>query len=122
MFHSALFKTQGKGERLMYSLLFVILFLVAILSTVAAMLGKYQYYWVAAISTYIFSFIAGFSIGQMTVGLTFVFLGLAFGTSFKWIKNTLHYIIFIGVGAWIGLLAILFVDDYWLFFPFTLFF
>ena len=59
--------------------------IVAIVSTFFAIKGKYHLYWISAVGIYIISFLAGFSIAQMTVGLT-----LAIGYSFGRIKNKTH--------------------------------
>src|SRR5690625_7733168 len=67
---------------LAYSLLFI-----AIISFVFAIMYHYHFYWLSALSIYIFSFLGGFSIGQITVGLTFIPLILAIGHSFQWIKS-----------------------------------
>jgi hypothetical protein len=95
--------------------------ILSIVSTFYAIKGRYQLYWIAAIGIYIFSFIAGFSIGQITVGFTFVLLALAIGHTFNMIKNKLHFTTFLGVGLLVGFFMVVFVDDYWLFFPITLF-
>ncbi|WP_047979785.1 hypothetical protein [Ornithinibacillus contaminans] len=95
---------------------------ITLLALVFAIKGKHQLYWLAALGNYIFSFLAGFSIGQFTVGLTFVFLALATGYSFHLIKKRTHLEIFVTIGVLIGVLMILYVDDAWLFFPFILFF
>ncbi len=93
--------------------------IIAIVSTFAAIKSKYQFYWISAIGIYIFSFLAGFSIGQITVGLTFISLTLAIGYSLGWIKNKMHSRIFLCIGILIGFLLVFYVDDAWLFFPFT---
>ena len=95
--------------------------IVAIVSTFFAIKGKYRFYWIAAIGIYIFSFLAGFSIGQMTVGLTFIPLTLAICYSFGWIKNKIHSIIFLCIGILIGVLLIIYVGDL-LFYPLFPFF
>lgn len=95
--------------------------IIASVSAFFAIKGKHQLYWTAAIGIYIFSFISGFSIGQMTVGFTFVPLALAIGYTFNKIKNKTHFITFLVVGFLVGLLVVSFVDDSWLFFPLTLF-
>jgi len=86
-------------------------------STFHGIRGKYRFYWLSAIGIYIFSLIAGFSIGQMTVGLTFIPLTLAIGYSFGWIKSKTHSNIFLCLGILIGVLMVLYVDDAWLFYP-----
>jgi hypothetical protein len=65
--------------------------------------------------------IAGFSIGQITVGFTFVLLALAIGHTCNMIKNKLHFTTFLGVGFLVGFIMVAFVDDSWLFFLLTLF-
>ncbi|WP_250886858.1 hypothetical protein [Bacillus sp. SM2101] len=90
--------------------------ILAIVSTFYAIKGKYQFYWISAIGIYIFSLLAGFSIGQMTVGLTFIPLTLAMGYFFGWIKNKVNIIIFLCLGILIGFLMVLYIDDAWVFF------
>ena len=90
--------------------------IIAIVSAFFAIKGKYQYYWISAIGIYIFSFIAGFSIGQMTVGLTFIPLTLAIGYSLGWIKSKTQSIIFLCLGILIGFILVIYVGDL-LFYP-----
>jgi hypothetical protein len=91
---------------------------IAIVTVSLAIKGNYKYYWIAAIGIYIFSFLAGFSIGQLTIGLTFIPLSLAIGHTFGWLKTRVHRVLFVSLGVLIGAITILFVDDAWLFFPF----
>lgn len=93
----------------------------SIWSFLAGTKGNKQMYWLAALGMYIFSFLAGFSIGQVTVGLTFIPLILVIGFSFGWIKNNRHYWIFLSLGVLIGFLMVIFVGDI-LFYPFIPFF
>lgn len=95
--------------------------LMTLITTIMAIKGYYYLYWIAAISIYIFSAIAGFTIGQWTVGLTFVFVILAIGYSFGWIRSKLSCAIFVVIGILMGLFMVVFVDDYWLFYPLTFF-
>jgi len=106
---------------LIYSVIAFAALIIASVSTFFAIKGKQQLYWTAAIGIYVFSFISGFSIGQITVGFTFVPLALAIGYTFNVIKNKIHFITFLGIGFLVGLLVVSFVDDSWLFFPITLF-
>ncbi len=105
-----------KGEIIIFSLIAFSALIIAIVSIFFAIRGKYQFYWISAIGIYIFSFIAGFSIGQMTVGLTFIPLTLAIGYSFGWIKNKIHSIIFLCLGILIGFLMVIYVGNL-LFYP-----
>jgi len=77
-----------------------------------------QFYWVAALSNYVFSFLAGFSIGQFTVAITFIFLTLAVGYSLGRIQSKVQYSIYTGTGILFGIIMVTFVDDYWVFYPF----
>jgi hypothetical protein len=92
--------------------------LIAFVTALFAIRGNYRYYWVSAIGIYLFSFLAGFSIGQLTIGFTFIPLSLAIGHTFGWVKTRAHSILFVGLGVFVGFLMVLFVDDAWLFFPF----
>ncbi|UOQ87293.1 hypothetical protein [Gracilibacillus salinarum] len=95
--------------------------IIAIVSVLFAIKGRYFFYWISAIAIYVFSYIAGFSIGQLTVGLTFIPLTLAVGHSFGWIKNNIHSFMFLCLGMIVGGLLVLYIDNYWLFFPFWIF-
>jgi hypothetical protein len=103
-----------------------ILTLLSLLATIIflifAIIGKRMLYWGAAASIYIFSFLSGFSIGQLTVGLTFVFLALAIGYTFKRINRKSDFLSYTAAGILIGVLIVLFVDDYWTFLPFGIFY
>jgi hypothetical protein len=104
--------------KLIFSVIACSSLIIAIISTIFALKGNIGFYWISAIGIYIFSFLAGFSIGQFTVGFTFVFLSMSIGFTFKLIKRKLDYVIFISGGVLVGFLMVFFVDDYWLFYPF----
>jgi hypothetical protein len=95
--------------------------LISFLSIRMAIRGKHKYYWIAALGSYIFSLIAGFSIGQVTVGFTFVLLSLAIGYTFRLIKDKYRLIGFVSFGILVGMMMVLIVDDFWLFYPLNLF-
>jgi hypothetical protein len=107
-----------KGGVAIFTFILLLAFLVTIVTMVLAMKGNHKLYWVAALASYIFSFIAGFSIGQITVALVFIPLSLAIGYSLNLIKNKLTGGLFLGLGIIIGIALVLLVDDAWLFFPF----
>jgi len=77
---------------------------IAMVSIFFAIRGKYQFYWACAFGIFIFSFLAGFSIGQMTVGLIFIPITMAIGHSFGWIKSKIQSAIFLCLGVLIGFL------------------
>lgn len=91
--------------------------LVCVMSSILALKGIHQLYWVSAVSIYFFSFMAGFTIGLFTVGLTFVFLSLAIGYSLGRIKGKVQYSLFTGVGFIAGFLIVVIFGD-WVFLPF----
>lgn len=101
---------------LIFSVIAFSALVIAIVSTFFAVKGKHQLYWISAIGIYTFSFMAGFSIGQMAVGLTFIPLTLAIGYSLGWIKNKMNSVIFLFIGILIGFLMVVYVGNY-LFFP-----
>lgn len=80
--------------------------LTAVAATMMAVRGAHHLYWVSAIATYIFSFLAGFSIGQFTVGLTFVFLTLAVGYTWGAKRAQCHGAVMVGAGLIIGFLMV----------------
>ncbi|ALX48883.1 hypothetical protein [Lentibacillus amyloliquefaciens] len=104
----------------MFTVIAYAMLLMTLISVILAAMGRYWLYWIAALSIYIFSFLAGFSIGQLTVGLTFVFITLAAAHSFNLIHNSLHYMVFLLLGVIIGALLIVLVRS-WLFWPFWIF-
>ncbi|WP_164669848.1 hypothetical protein [Virgibacillus doumboii] len=107
----------------MLTYVFYTLVSVTLISVAFAIKGDHQarLYWIAALTSYVLSFLGGFSVGQITVGFTFVFVMLAIAHSFNWVKNGLYYAGFLMLGLVIGGIMVFFVDDYWLFFPFAIF-
>ncbi|GAA4877501.1 hypothetical protein GCM10023310_66810 [Paenibacillus vulneris] len=83
--------------------------IVAVSSLLIAISGKRQFYWISALGIYVFSFIAGFSIGQLTVGLTLIPLALAIGCSSGSIKTKVDYLLAAGVGFLLGVIVVIFV-------------
>src|SRR5690625_7221144 len=78
----------NKGDMMpMFSIIAFSSLVIAMISTYFAIKGSSRLCWVSALAMYIFSFLAGFSIGQITVGCTFIPLALGSGYSFRWIKN-----------------------------------
>jgi len=107
----------NKGDMMpMFSIIAFSSLVIAMISTYFASKGSSRLYWVSALAIYIFSFLAGFSIGQITVGFTFIPLALAIGYSFRWIKNKTDSMYFICLGVLIGFLMVSFVGNF-LFYP-----
>lgn len=111
--------TKAEVDKMLMVIAYVSL-LISIVSVIFALKGVHQLYWISAVGIYIFSFLAGFSIGQFTIGLTFIFLSIAIGYTFGRIKGKVDYSIFGGAGILLGFLIVTFVDDYWTFLPFWL--
>jgi hypothetical protein len=59
---------------------------VAIGTTIAALMGNYRWYWIAALAMWIFSFLTGFSIGIYALSATFSLTALALGYSLRLIR------------------------------------
>ncbi len=105
---------------LIYSIIAFSALTLSIATTILAANGKHQFYWIAALGIYIFSVLAGFSIGQITIGFTFVLLALAIGYTFNFIRSKIHLTTCLGFGIILGLVAVIFVDNNWLFYPISL--
>ncbi|QUW20444.1 hypothetical protein JSQ81_11280 [Sporosarcina sp. Marseille-Q4063] len=99
----------------------IALFAVAtvIWSTFHAIKGNHRLYWISATGIYVFSFITGFSIGQLTVAFTLIPLILAIGYSFGWIKSKVHAVILLCLGVVTSGLVVVFDVGNWLFLPFA---
>ncbi|MGN8647281.1 hypothetical protein [Gracilibacillus sp. HCP3S3_G5_2] len=102
----------------MYTVIAYSSLIIAFVSVMLAIKGMRHYYWLAAFGCYLFSFLAGFSIGRLTVGLTFIPLALAIGYTFNWIQNNVHCFLFVCSGITIGLSIVLYVEMKWVFLPF----
>ncbi|WP_339147166.1 MULTISPECIES: hypothetical protein [unclassified Sutcliffiella] len=105
---------------LIYSVIAFSAFTISIATTILAAKGKPQFYWVAALGIYIFSVLAGFSIGQITIGFTFVLLALALGYTVNIIRSKIHFTTCLGLGIIVGFVAVVFIDDFWIFYPISL--
>lgn len=93
----------------------------AVLSLVWNVENQARWYFVAALSTYIFSVLASFSIGIYTLSIAFILFAIAVSHLLKFKKRWQLIIAgLLGFGIW--LLLVRNVDDYWLFFPISLFF
>ena len=89
------------------------------LAVLLSLKGGKKYYWAGSVAMYFFSFITGFSIGLLTLSISFILLALALAHSMKWIKGFLHSLVTASIAliAWGG--SVYFIDDYWLFLPIT---
>ena len=76
-----------------------------------------RYLWLAALGSWVFSFLGSFSIGLYTLVLTFVLLALAVGFATGWIKSSAQALVAALAGVAVWAVAIYTVDDFWLFFP-----
>lgn len=96
---------------------FVMLILTAVF-LVAAVQHHPGWYWAAGTMIYVFSFLGSFSIGLLTLSLTFCCFALAIAHQFRWIAQWKDRLITIvsALAAW--LICIRYIDDQWLFFPF----
>lgn len=112
---------QGSVLMYFYTILFYSLFLLFIITFILAINGRPALYWIAALSIYVCSFLGGFSIGQITVGLTFIPLTLGIASVFGLMKKRYQSALFAGVGLIIGVFAVIFIGNE-LFYPIFKFF
>src|SRR5690625_7675008 len=95
----------NKGDMMpMFSIIAFSSLVIAMISTYFAIKGSSRLYWVSALAIYIFSFLAGFSIGQITVGFPFIPLALAIGCSFRWFTSKTDRMYLICLGVLLGFL------------------
>ena len=90
--------------------------LTVVFSALAIFVSRH-FLWPATLASWVFSFMASWSIGLYTLVVTFVLLALALFHVFGWLRGPLQAL---GAGvlggmAWAALHRT--VDDYWLFFP-----
>lgn len=105
----------------MVEFIFVLSFGFTLLTTILANVSNKNWYWVAGLCMYIFSFLASWSIGGYTLSVVFALWALAIGYSLKLIKKFYHAIIAIVVGLAAWLVMINTLDDVWWFLPFSVF-
>ncbi|TCP52678.1 hypothetical protein EV586_10852 [Tumebacillus sp. BK434] len=86
-----------------------------------AIIKDHKYFWWAALSSYVFSFFAAWSIGLFTLVFTFIFLVFAAGFTFGWFKKRRYSVAAVPIGVLLWYLAFKNIDDYYLFYPFQLF-
>lgn len=103
------------------SILFYLLVALTILAVILAVGVSPKYYWLGALTSYIFSFLGGFTIGLCLLSITFILLALALAHTWGWIHKPLHSMVTISMAVIIWLVSIKTIDDYWLFWPLSLF-
>src|SRR5690625_1710202 len=94
---------------------------ISVITFIIALNNRPSFYWFSALSMYIFSFLGGFSIGQITVGLTFIPLTLAIASMFGWSQSKIQNTVFAGLGIVIGFFMVVLVGNE-LFYPIFIFF
>ncbi|WP_010676566.1 hypothetical protein [Bacillus timonensis] len=105
---------------MVYSLIAILSLFLFFITVIFAIKGDHRYYWVAAISIYVFSFVGGFSVGQLTVGIVVICLTLAIGYTFKWIRTKTQSLLALGIGVITAYIMVVYIDDAYLFYPFLL--
>jgi hypothetical protein len=97
------------------------LIVLGVLATIVAIKVNSKAYWLAGLFMYIASFLSGFSIGLYLLVLLFTLWVLALAHSLNWIKNQLHYVLFVAIGVLLWIISITTIDDYWLYYPISWF-
>lgn len=100
-----------------FSLLFLSLIGLTFAAIVYAILKTYHWYWVAAVASWIASFLSGFSIGLYVFSVTVVVTVLALGYTCGVIRRGWQALLAAVGGLVLWAVLIVYVDDYWLFFP-----
>lgn len=106
---------------IIYTIIAYSLLLISFLAFFVALKGRLIFYWISALAMYIFSFLGGFSIGQITVGLTFIPLTLGFASMLGWIRQNFHRTLFAGLGFVLGIFMVILVGNN-LFYPIFMWF
>ena len=99
------------------SLLVFFLLGLTIVAIVLAVMHSHHWYWVAALASWNFSFLTGFSIGLYAFSVTVVVMLLALGHLLGVIHQAWHSVLAVASGLALWAVLIATVDDYWLFFP-----
>lgn len=102
------------------AVIFVCLVAFTVLAAGLGAAGKPRWYWWAALSSYVCSFLSSFSIGLLVLSLTFIFLSLAVGHSSRLVRTRWHSVTAIAISLGVWALAITTIDDSVLFLPFQL--
>ncbi len=76
-----------------------------------------RHLWPAVLTSWLGSFLGSWSIGLLTLVVTFVLLAIAIADSRGWLTSSLRVGITVAVGVISWWVAINVIDDYWLFFP-----
>jgi len=105
----------------MVEFFFVLSFGVTLVTAILANVSNKNWYWVAGLCMYIFSFLASWSIGGYTLSVVFALWALAIGYSLRLIKKFYHAIIAVIAGLAVWFVMINTLDDVWWFLPFSVF-
>lgn len=102
-------------------ILFVLSFVLGVITAFLAIASKPKWYWVAGLCMYVFSFIGSWSIGGYTLSMAFALWALAIGHSLNVIKQLSHSVIAVIIGLALWGMMIKTLDDFWWFLPFSMF-
>lgn len=87
------------------------------LSAIGGALRHPAWYGLAAAGAWVFGYLAGFSVGLYAAAAAFAFAALALGHAGGWIRSRARAAAAVALGLAVGLAAVTWVDDYWLFYP-----
>lgn len=102
----------------MLSVLYQFCLLLGLITACVGALGSKKWFWLSGLLFYILSFLGSFSIGGLTLSLTFVLWALALGYSLKLIKKPAHILLAILTGIALWALMVTTLDDAWWYLPF----
>jgi hypothetical protein len=78
---------------------------------------KTNWYFILSLCIYLFSFLAGFSIGLLTVSVAFILFALGIATLFNWNKKIWQSFVVGLIGFCTWLILVITIDDVYIFYP-----
>lgn len=80
---------------------------------------NHHYFWLAGLCFYITSFLGAWSIGLYLLVLPILLWIFALACTINWIQKKRQYGYFAILGIAIWLVAVIYIDDYFLYYPFS---
>jgi hypothetical protein len=83
-------------------------------------MGGSVFFYLGALILYVFSFISGFSVGLYVFFCVVLFFLLGLAKTFGFLNKNVHYLVITIASFAIWYLLVRYIDDAYLFYPFTL--
>ncbi|WLD92843.1 hypothetical protein [Alkalihalobacillus sp. AL-G] len=106
-----------------FTILFFLFSILGIILSVSAIKNSSsKMYFFAGLLIYAVSFLGSFSIGLYILVFTFILWILAIANQLMLLKKPSHHLMYSILAVTVWFFAIIFIDDYWLFYPFAVLF